>query len=139
MVATTGNLILEVTLLGPLSLGHLDGVAISIRSSDYRNRVSQLAGGQPPEKIAAHTWGPYRFVPRLDGIDEFGQHAEPVPMQVGRGSMYALEKTRKPDWDQGNNEQWWSQWDGRPLRVVFHCRREGMAPWDVPYDVPRPE
>lgn len=130
---------LDVQLIGPLPLGQLDVIAIEIVSSDDAERTDRLAGGPTQEEIDAQVWGPYRFSHGADDADIDGHTVRPVPMQVGRGRPFSIESTRPPRWQEGEHrdDDWWGQWEGKPLRLVMKCSRDGFEPWVVPYDVER--
>lgn len=132
---------LDVQLVGPLSLRRLDQVSILITSSDDADRTSRLAGGLPQEVVDAQVWGPYRFTYGADGADINGQSVRSVPMQVGRGRQFSIERTRPPRWIEGQdaNERWRTQWLGKPMRLVITCTQEGVSPWVVPHEVEVPE
>lgn len=130
---------LDVQLVGPLPLRRLDSVAISIGSSDDAERTDRLPGGPSQEEIDAQVWGPYRFTHGADGADTNGHTVQPVPMEVGRGRPFSVERTRPPYWQEGNDreERWRDQWLGKPIKLVLTCRRDGFAPWVVPYEIDR--
>lgn len=132
---------LDVQLVGPLPLHHLDRVSIAIVSSDDADRMPQLAGSRTQEEIDAQVWGPYRFTHGADGADVNGHTVRPVPLQVGRGRPFSIERTRPPHWQEGEdvNTRWRNQWLRKPLRLVITCTQEGFEPWVVPCDVEVPE
>ena len=129
---------LDVQLVGPLPLCRLDEVAISIVSSDDQERISRLPSGRPTQQdLDDHVWGPWRFTHGADGADVGGNIVDPVPMQVGRGRPFAIERTRPGFWMEGPNlnEDWRERWRGKPLRLRLDCTREGFKPWSVPLSV----
>jgi hypothetical protein len=131
---------LDLQLLGPLQLRHLDSVEVAITSSDDADRTSRTTGGPTEEQINAHVWGPYRFTHGADGADEHGHAVAPFPLRVGRGRPFSIERTRPPAWQEGHDraERWWDQWRGKPLKLVITCHRHDTDPWVVPVDIERP-
>lgn len=132
---------LDVQLTGPHALRQLDEIIIDILASDDQLRDPLNPHGRPTaEDVANHTWGPYRFTPRTDGADEHGKRVAPFALQVGRGRPFAIELTRPPLWQEGDdrNRRWREQWDGKPLKMRLTCTRAGHEPWIIPYDIERP-
>lgn len=125
---------LDVQLRGPVQLLHLDSVHISIANDDH-DRSDALPGPVTQAQVDAQVWGPYRF--SADGTDANGRAIAAVPMIVGRGRPFALEKTRAPHWWEGDDvdARWIRQYNGKPLRLVITCTREGHRPWVVPYEI----
>lgn len=131
---------LDVQLTGPHALRQLDEITIEILASDDLLRDPLNPVGRPTtEDVRNHTWGPYRFTPRVDGADEHGKRVEPFALQVGRGRPFAIERTRPPLWQEGNDRdlRWREQWDGKPVKLRLTCRREGHDAWVIPYDIER--
>ena len=131
---------LSVHLAGPLSLHHLDEIRIQVVASDDMSRTATMAGGPSQEAIDAQVWGPFRFVPNINEADANGQRIPSFPLRVGAGHPFALERTRPPLWQEGNDRQehWRDQWLNKPMRLVLTCRRDGFDPWTVPYEVEVP-
>jgi hypothetical protein len=131
---------LDVQLVGPLPLRFLDEVAIRIISSDDADRTPRHSQGPTQEEIDAQVWGPYQFTYGADGANVDGQSVAPVPMHVGRGRPFSIEKTRPPRWQEGQdvNQRWRDQWLRSPVRLLISCRRQGLEPWIIPYDVDLP-
>ncbi|MGQ4353135.1 hypothetical protein [Streptomyces drozdowiczii] len=131
---------LDVQLVGPIHLTHLDRVAIRIASSDDTQRTAWLPGGPSQEEIGAQVWGPFRFTHGADGADINGHTVAPIALTVGRGRPFSIERTRPPHWQEGDDREarWAAQWGWSPIKLVLECRKEGFAPWVVPYDVERP-
>ncbi|GGX94652.1 hypothetical protein [Streptomyces anandii] len=132
---------LSVHLAGPLPLGYLDEVRVEVRQSDDMDYTPTLPGGAAPEQVAAHVWGPYRFVPHVNGADANGQVMPGFQLRVGAGQPRALERTRAPLWWEGNDREarWRDKWLNKPMRLVLTCRRDGFDPWVVPYEVDVPQ
>ncbi|MFI6140289.1 hypothetical protein ACIBCC_19140 [Streptomyces griseus] len=131
---------LDVQLVGPLPLGSLDEVSISITSSDDAVRDDRLAGGPSQEELDAQVWGPYRFTFGANGADVNGRTVKPFALAVGRGHPFSIEQTRPPHWQEGQDraDRWETQWAWKPIKLVFRCQKAGFEPWVVPYDVERP-
>lgn len=131
---------LDVQLTGPHALRQLDEIIIEILASDDMLRDPLNPAGRPTaEDVRNHTWGPYRFTPRTDGADEHGKSVAPFALVVGRGRPFAIEKTRAPLWQEGNDRamRWWQSWDAKPVKLRLTCRREGHEAWVIPYDIAR--
>lgn len=133
---------LDVQLVGPLPLHHLDEIRMEVLASDDMDRTPRLPGGVSAEDVRNQTWGPYRFMPHTDQADAHGKGPGPFALQVGRGAPFSLERTRPPHWDEGHDrvERWVAQWSASPVKLRLTCRKEGHEPWVVPYtiDVTRP-
>lgn len=131
---------LNVHLVGPLPLHQLDEVEIEVVASDDMSRIVTLAGGPSQEEVDAQVWGPLRFVPNANEADVNGQRIPSFLLRVGAGHPFALERTRPPRWQEGNDRQqrWRDQWLNKPMRLILTCRRDGFEPWRVPYEVEVP-
>ncbi|MFE6984707.1 hypothetical protein [Streptomyces griseus] len=131
---------LDFQFVGPLSLQHLDRIELTIANSDDLERTAQLAGSQPQEVLDAQVWGPYRFAAGADGVDVNGRAVRPFDLKVSRGRPFTLQRTRPPHWQEGQyrDQRWAEQFEGKPLRLLARCHKDGMAPWVVPIDVEMP-
>ena len=131
---------LSVRLVGPLPLHHLDEVQMKVVASDDMSRTVTLAGSPSQDDVDAQVWGPLRFVPGVNDADANGRTVPSFPLQVGAGRPFALERTRPPLWQEGNDrqERWRNQWLNKPMRLILTCRREGFDPWVIPYEVEVP-
>lgn len=132
---------LWVALTGPMGLEHLDEMSVTVRD-DIRGRKPIVAGGPTADQIAEHVWGPYRFVPRVDGADSCGRCVLPVKLLLGDARPFTLERTRPPQWSMDTGE-WSEQYRYSPVKLTLSCWREGYKPWTVPLEVsvsePSPE
>lgn len=124
---------LRVELEGPSGLNRLDQVSVTIRD-DIRGRAPAIAGGPTADDIARQVWGPYRFVPGVDGAGENGRTVAPVELLLGDWQPFALERTPPPYW-YSSADQWRQQYTGAPVRLTLHCSREGDEPWRIPDEV----
>lgn len=122
---------LRAELVGPPGLGHLDQVTVTIRD-DIRDRQPVTAGRPTAEDIAQQVWGPYRFVPTVDGADSTGRGVAPVPLLLGDWRPFSLERTRPPHW---SDDTWWQKYADQLVRLTFTCYREGYETWTVPMEV----
>jgi hypothetical protein len=121
---------LHIDLTGPLPLGQLDELTVTIRD-DGRSHPSSVSVTQA--EIDATIWGPYQFLPHIDGADETGRNAKVSGLPVGNGRPISLRRTGAPRW--GVSEGWRQQYDGEPVRLMLHCVRSGYEPWAVPFEV----
>ncbi|MEU0919572.1 hypothetical protein [Streptomyces cyaneofuscatus] len=131
---------LDFQFVGPLSLQHLDRIELTIANSDDLVRTARLGGSRPQEELDAQVWGPWRFGASADGADSTGKTIDPFDLEVGRGRPFALERTRPPHWQQGDDraQRWAEQFAGKPVRLLVRCRKDGVDPWVVPVDVEMP-
>ena len=125
---------LRVELEGPDGLDRLDEVSITIRDDHHNRGPSLIAGGPSAEEIGQVIWGPYRFVPRVDGADNLGRSVPPVPLHRGDWIRFTLERSLPPKWN-SDTTRWRQEWDGKPVRLLVSYRREGYEPWSLPYEV----
>ncbi|MTE19356.1 hypothetical protein F0L17_09490 [Streptomyces sp. TRM43335] len=118
---------LDVQLVGPIALDHLDKITLTVVQSDDAERTNRLPGGPSQNEIDNHVYGPYRFVPSPDGTDAHGHGPAPFSLRVGRGRPFALERTRPPRWQTGDDaaERWQHQWETWPMRLLVTCERNG--------------
>ncbi|MEV7054116.1 hypothetical protein AB0N95_01425 [Streptomyces microflavus] len=131
---------LDFQLVGPLSLQRLDRIELTIANSDDLARRAQLAGSRPQEELDAQVWGPYRFAAGADGADTTGQSVQPFGLTVGRGRPFALERTRPPQWQEGQDraQRWAMQFSDKPVRLRVVCHKDGVEPWVVPLLAEKP-
>jgi hypothetical protein len=126
---------LRLAFVGPAGLDRLDEVTVAIRD-DIRGRAPVSAGGPTAEQVAQQVWGPYRFVPGVDGADKTGRAVAPVELLLGDWRPFALEQTPPPPWSTEGSGQWWrQQYTGKPVRLTLHCRGKGREPWTIPLEV----
>ncbi|GAA3251566.1 hypothetical protein [Nonomuraea helvata] len=122
---------LKVWFNGPAALGELT-VSVTIRNDKPRN--STLAGSPSQEEIDAQVWGPYRFVPHVDGADQHGRAAAPIKLLPGDGRQFSLQRTIAPSW---TREEWWrDEFKYAPVRVGLRCTSGDDDPWTVYHEVP---
>jgi hypothetical protein len=128
---------LDVQLVGPLPLRHLDEIRMEVLPSDDKDRTPRLPGGPSAEDVRNQTWGPYRFIPHTDSADQHGKGPGPFSLEVGRGAPFSLERTRPPLWQEGHDrsERWREEWRGKPIKLRLTCRRDDHEPWVVPYTI----
>jgi hypothetical protein len=124
---------LRVALVGPAGLDRLDRVTVRIRD-DIPGRAPVISGGPTAEEIARQVWGPYRFVPGVDGADQTGRRVAPFGLLLGDWRPLALERTPAPAWS-ADPAVWRRQFDDQPVRLTLACVREGDEPWTVPLEV----
>ncbi len=125
---------LRVELVGPVGLDRLEEVRVSIRD-DIQGRARVVAGGPSAEEIAAQVWGPYRFVPGVDGADPTGRTVKPVELSLGDWPPFSLERTPPPPWSGGDSGWWHQEYAGKPVRLTLRCYHADHQPWIVPREV----
>ena len=136
---------LGLFLSGPPELERLDELIVTVRNDNLgRSQARPLAGGPTPEQVAAHIWGPYRFVPAtgpdadpargIPGADPTGRRTPTNGMPVGEELIFCLEPTPPPPWSHQNPEDW-RQERGTVLRLKLECRRDGRTPWTLTTEV----
>ncbi|WP_091191309.1 hypothetical protein [Micromonospora narathiwatensis] len=137
--------LMHVELLGPLRLDRLDEIQLSIRDDYHARGASPLAGGPDAEQVANHVWGPYRFRHGIDGGSENGRTVAPFQLPMGEGMKFAMDRQNPPPWNRSGTEASWRRdYEGKPVRLLLKCRREGFEAWSVPLEVfvtplPQPE
>lgn len=124
---------LRVALVGPAALDRLDRVTVRIRD-DIPGRAPVTSGGPTAEEIARQVWGPYRFVPGVDGADQTGRSVAPFGLLLGDWRPLALERTPSPTWST-DPAGWRRQYDDHPVQLTLMCVREGDERWTVPLKV----
>jgi hypothetical protein len=124
---------LRVALVGPAALDHLDRVTVRIRD-DIPGRAPVTPGGPTAEEIVQQVWGPYQFVPGVDGADQTGRSVAPFGLLLGEWRPLALERTPAPTWS-AEPDGWRRQYNEQPVRLTLACVREGDEPWTVPKEV----
>ncbi len=124
---------LRVALVGPAGLDRLDRVTVRIRD-DLPGRAPVTSGGPTAEEIARQVWGPYRFVPGVDGADRTGRCVASFGLLLGDWRPLALERTQAPTWS-AEPAGWRRQYDDHPVRLTLMCVREGDERWTVPLEV----
>jgi hypothetical protein len=110
---------LHLRFVGPSGLDGLDRVQVSIRG-DIRGRAPVIAGGPTAEEIDRQVWGPYRFVPGVDGADATGRSVAPVELLLGEGRPFALERTPPPPWSKDCGG-WQQQYADQPVQLTLTC------------------
>jgi hypothetical protein len=124
---------LRVALVGPAALDRLDQVTVHIRD-DIPGRAPVTPGGPTAEEIARQIWGPYGFVPGVDGADQTGRSVAPFELLLGDWRPLTLERTPATTWS-GDATGWGRQYNDQPVRLTLACVREGDEPWTVPQEV----
>uniref|UniRef100_UPI002F913AC2 hypothetical protein n=1 Tax=Kitasatospora indigofera TaxID=67307 RepID=UPI002F913AC2 len=128
-----GQPIALVALRGPVALDRLDSVTVNVLNDDDgldRGAQAGLGGSVPRADLLAQIWGPYSLRPTPG--DEHGRSAEPFPLDRTNTHRLVLEPTRPPHWSYDLDPQHWlAQWQDKPIRLSFECRRDGHRPWTV--------
>ncbi|MEU6048917.1 hypothetical protein ABZ829_00575 [Streptomyces xanthochromogenes] len=131
METGNGQAVINVHLDGPDSLRHLDCVAIAVGNDDRGRTLLHPERGLTQADIDAHVWGPFKFAPGANGIDEHGRGPEPFPLAVGSGQPRAMQRTRPGHWMDGKTQGvWQGEYAGKPVRLVLTCRR-GDEEWVI--------
>ncbi|MFC0039555.1 hypothetical protein [Actinomadura rayongensis] len=142
VVARPGNLDhvdLWVELSGPVELGGLDGITISVRD-DIPGRTPVSPAGPTAEEIAAQVWATHQFVHGGDGADEHGRSVNCGPLRVGQRRQFVLKPTRPAHWmsESVSAESWQAERAEHPFVLELVCRKEGSPDWTVPIKVELP-
>jgi hypothetical protein len=125
-----------VRLDGPVGLDRLDQVVVRVCDDKDRNPVT--AGGPTQEQIATTVWGPYRFVPGVDGADQLGRSVPGFPLARGESRSLEMEPTPQPSWVSA--PEWWRhEYADQPIRLEITCIQEGELPWRSPVEVEQPQ
>ncbi|MGW2540193.1 hypothetical protein ACWC5I_04800 [Kitasatospora sp. NPDC001574] len=132
-----GQYTLRVGLDGPAGLDRLDSVTVTMEDEMGVDRAghADLGGSVPREELLAVVWSPFRFRPHADGADERGRSPQPFPLRRGAWKPFAVEMPPPPR-HYGLPQMWQSQYEDKPIRLLFECRREGHEPWTIPYEIP---
>lgn len=136
---------LTVLLAGPPQLEQLDSLTVRIRDDHpWRAEGSPLAGGPSQEEVAAHIWGPYRFIPGtgpgaspgsdIGAADATGRVTRTRGMPVGESLPFFLQPTMPPRWSQQPVENWRRE-RGTIVRLQLDCIREGWNPWSLACEI----
>lgn len=108
------------------------------------------AGGPPTDvtqdEAAAFVWGPWEFLPAAAVQIASNRQSRPRPYSRPSGKnwdLLPLMRTRPGRWmSTYRQEQWQSDFEGQPIRLLITARHEGYEPWtllkEVFGDVPRP-
>ncbi|MGZ2359648.1 hypothetical protein LRE75_23555 [Streptomyces sp. 372A] len=125
-------------LAGPDSLGALTSVQLEMLNDDMDHRVLNPTPEYTQADADAYVWGPFRFAPGIDGADENGRRTGAVPLEMGRGRPFAIERTRPGRWMTGMTaEQWQGRYTHLPIRVLVTCRR-GEETWVLARELENP-
>ena len=128
------GMFLWLTLIGPSTLDRVDEVVVRVLD-DMVRPPSAIAGSVTAEQMDAVVWGPWRFPPGLDHIDQYGRTAVmPTRLEMGDQTRVYMERTTPPRWWESGTPAWRRQYAGTPLRLLFTCRRDGVD-WRIPVDV----
>ncbi|MFH8867194.1 hypothetical protein [Streptomyces griseus] len=131
-----GNIL--VHLAGPDSLGDLTSVQLEMVNDDMDHRVLNPTSDVTQEDSDAHVWGPFRFAPGVDGADENGRRTGALPIEMGRGRPFAIERTRPGHWMEGPvADGWQDRYTHLPIRVRVTCRR-GQETWVLARELENP-
>ncbi|WP_169317302.1 hypothetical protein [Actinacidiphila oryziradicis] len=133
----SGDARLNVHLCGPDHLRHLDAVTITVDDDDNDHTVRQPRVGLTQADVDAQVWGPYRFLLGSDGADQQGRAVAPVPLTVGRGRPFFMERTEPGRWMAMNMAAWQRQNAAKPVRLILTCRR-GDEEWVVARRIDNP-
>lgn len=92
----------------------------------------------PARQIAATIWGPYRFVPSVDGVDRLGRAVPAFPLARGESRPLVMEPTLSPPWV--STPDWWRQeYADQPIRLEVTCVRDGQPAWRHPVEIDPPQ
>ncbi|MFD0039950.1 hypothetical protein ACFVIZ_20230 [Streptomyces anulatus] len=129
---------ITVHLAGPDSLGDLTSVQLEMVNDDMDHQVLNPTSEFTQEDVDAYVWGPFRFSPGVDGADENGRQTGAMPLEMGRGRPFAIERTRPGHWMQGTTaEGWQDRYVHHPIRVRVTCMR-GSERWVLARELENP-
>jgi hypothetical protein len=126
-----GHALLDVRLVGPDALGHLDSISIVVGNDDGGHEVFNPGVDVTQEEVDALVWGPYRFNPNADGTDEHGRGPKPFGLSVGTGTRRSMQRTRPGHWMTGKTQgTWQGEYVGKSIRLKLTCHR-GDEKWVI--------
>jgi hypothetical protein len=128
---------LWVELSGPVELGGLDAITISVRD-DVPGRAPVSPGGPSAQEIAAQVWATHQFVHGGDGADEHGRTVRCGALRVGQRRQFVLKPTQPPHWTSQPAASWQAERAEHPFVLELVCSKEGTADWTVPVKVELP-
>ncbi|MBO2461457.1 hypothetical protein [Actinomadura violacea] len=126
-----------IELSGPVELGGLDAITISVRD-DIPGRAPVSPGGPSAEEIAAQVWATHQFVHGGDGADEHGRTVRCGALRVGQRRQFVLKPTRPPHWTSMTGESWQAERAEHPFVLELVGRKDGLPDWTVPVKVELP-
>ncbi|MFE9138054.1 hypothetical protein [Streptomyces sp. NPDC007355] len=129
-----GQTALYVRFNGPVGMGRLNSISLTIRDDRDRSEDPVLGAGPTAEERAQYIWGPYSFRRGTDGADASGRGVDPFALDVHDERRFALDPSISPPWYEGvEGAQRWRQDHPvtAPLRLWAECRAEGHKPWKL--------
>ncbi|MGV9509408.1 hypothetical protein ACWDQZ_27790 [Streptomyces tendae] len=128
---------LQVRYTGPAGIARLD-IELAIRDDRDRTGDPVFAGGLTAREREETIWGPYRFQPAADGVEDTGRGAE---ISLIRGEMYRLplERTSPHQHYGGGRTQWLHDYENHDVRLFVDCRTPEHNPWYLHVDLPQHE
>ncbi|MER7952036.1 hypothetical protein ABTY59_32060 [Streptomyces sp. NPDC096079] len=129
---------LDVRFNGPVGLGRLDAVRLTIRNDRDRSNDPVLGAGPTAEQRAEVIFGPFRFRPGTDDADPLGRTLGPFTLDVHDEHRLALDPSLAPFWYEGaEGAQRWrhDHPDSENLRLWIDCEAKGHKPWKLSVEV----
>lgn len=135
------NHLLDVHLISPSALGHLDYVEIAIRDDGLDHTpwqppmMGSSAAENPTEDVI---YGPFTFRPRTDGHGgPEGYRIREFPLEVGGWMPLGMEPSNPPlaATRAGGGEFWRKRYEGGRVRMTLTCYRDGFRPWIIHAEV----
>ncbi|MFJ4869590.1 hypothetical protein [Streptomyces sp. NPDC088757] len=130
---------LYVFLEGPQHLKSVESLTVEVLNDDHDRSVNR-PGGPTPEEINTQIWGPYQFIPGVNGADDIGRRVTVRSLNVGSSRSFEMKRTRPPYWQTSPNAEvkWYPH---HPIRLRLICRH-GDQEWvivksvstEVPHD-----
>ncbi|MCD2469534.1 hypothetical protein MBT42_39145 [Streptomyces sp. MBT42] len=131
--------LLIVRFNGPVGLGRLDAVQLTIRDDRDRSKDPVLGTGPTAEERAQFIFGPFRFRRGADGADSLGRTVDPFALDVHDEWRLALDLSTVPYWCEGveGDRSWRGRFpaDRDKLRLWIECEAQGHRPWKLSAEV----
>lgn len=137
--SSSGDSAILRVALKPGRLERLDEVSVTILDETGSDHWAYgLPQGVTQEEAEAFVWGPWEFNTGASTQVVSNRTTRPRAYSLVTGRNWdrlGLRRTQPGRWMPDNPEQWRKQQAGKPIRLLFTCRRDGYEPWTVLYEV----